>query len=83
MGHVVLNLGASMVKWTNPDPCLVLSESDSILCTNFEFCEEKSHRHLKNLLIYKFKQFMMTKKIQGKSTYLRRQCKWCASNRCP
>ena len=28
-----------MVKWTIPD--LVPSESDSKLCTNFEFCEEK------------------------------------------
>ena len=49
------------VKWTAPDPCLVLSESGSILCTNFEFCEEKNHRHLKNILIYKAKQFIMTK----------------------
>ena len=34
-------MGASTVKWTCPDPCLVLSESDSKLYTNFEFCEEK------------------------------------------
>ena len=52
-----------MVKETSPDACLDLSESDSILCTNFEFCEEKKHRHFKNILIYKAKQFMMTKKI--------------------
>ena len=61
-----LQLGASMVKWTAPDPCLVLSESDSILCLNFEFCEEKTHRHSKNILIYKAKQFMMTKRIPRK-----------------
>ena len=34
-------MGASTVKWTTHDPCLVLSESDSFLCTNFEFCEQK------------------------------------------
>ena len=39
----------------------MLSESDSILCINFEFCEEKNHRHFKIILIYKAKQFMMTK----------------------
>ena len=34
--------GASTVKWTSHDPYLVLSESDSILCADFEFCEEKN-----------------------------------------
>ena len=34
-------LGASMVKWTTLDPCLVFSDSDSKASTNFEFCEEK------------------------------------------
>jgi hypothetical protein len=34
-------MGASTVKWTTPDPCLMFSESDSKLNTNFEFCEEK------------------------------------------
>ena len=38
-------LGASTIKWTTLDPCLVFSESDSKLYTNFEFCEEKNHRH--------------------------------------
>ena len=33
-------MGASMVEWTTPDPCLVLSESDLILYTNFEFGEQ-------------------------------------------
>ena len=28
------HIGASTVKWTAPDPCLVLSESDSVVCTN-------------------------------------------------
>ena len=34
-------MGASTVKWTTLDPCLVFSESDSKLYTSFEFCEEK------------------------------------------
>ena len=40
--------------------CIGLSESDSKLHTNFEFCEGKYHKHLKSVLIYKVKQFMMT-----------------------
>lgn len=40
------SLGASTVKWTAPDLCLVLSASDSILCTIFEFCGGKSHRQM-------------------------------------
>ena len=43
--------GASTVKWTTHDPCLVVSKSDSKLYTNFEFCEEKNHRNLKNMWI--------------------------------
>ena len=38
--------GASMVKWTILDPCLVLSESDSKLYTDFDFVKEKNSRHL-------------------------------------
>ena len=44
-------------SWSMP----MLSESDSILCTNFKFCEGKIYGHCKNILIYKAKQFMMTK----------------------
>ena len=44
---------AGTIKWTTLDPCLVFSESDSKLYTNFEACEEKNLRHLKNILIYK------------------------------
>ena len=73
--YILTFMGANTVKWTNPDPCLVLSGSDSILCTNFEFREEKNHRHFKNILIYKAEQFMMTKKFQEKLTYFRRWCK--------
>ena len=54
-------MGASTVKWTCPDPCLELSESDSKLYTNFNFCEEKTI-DIKKILIYKAIQFMMTKK---------------------
>ena len=42
-------MGASVVKWTTHDPCLVLSESDSTLYTNFEYCEEKNLRNLKTI----------------------------------
>ena len=35
---------ASTVEWTTPDPCPMLSGSVSILCTNFEFCEENNYR---------------------------------------
>ena len=66
-----IGLGARAVKWTNPDPCLVLSESDSSLYTNFKFCKEKKHIHLNNILMYKSKQFMMIQKFQKKSTYIR------------
>ena len=36
----LLYMGASIVKWTTPNPHLVLSESDSIVCICFEFYEE-------------------------------------------
>ena len=51
-------MGASMVKWIAHDPCLVLSDSDSKLYTNFEFCKERNrnlknkHVELKNQAIY-------------------------------
>ena len=32
--------------------------------TTFEFCEGKNHRHLEKKMIYKAKQFMMTKEFQ-------------------
>jgi hypothetical protein len=60
-------VGASTVKWTTPHPCLVLSESESSLCTNFKFCEEKNHTHF---MMYKAKQFMMTKKNSKKSLHI-------------
>ena len=59
--------GASTVKWTTP--CLMFSTSDSKLYTKFEFCEETNHKHFKNVLVYKAKQTMMTKKFQEKSMY--------------
>ena len=36
-----------MVKWTTPEPVVGLSESDSKLYTNFEFCEEINDKQLK------------------------------------
>ena len=38
-------MDASVVEWTTLVPCKGLSESDSKLYTNFEFCE-KNHKHL-------------------------------------
>jgi hypothetical protein len=65
-------LGASTYEYTTPLPCVGLGESDSKLYTNFEFCEEKNKKQLKNILIYKAKQFMLPNVFQEKSTYLRR-----------
>ena len=45
-----LGVGASIVKWIVPDPCMVLSESASKLHTNFEWCEEKIHGFLFKLI---------------------------------
>ena len=42
-------MGASTIKGTTHDPCLVLSESDLILCINFESCEEKNHHFFKHI----------------------------------
>ena len=36
-------MDASTVKGTAPKLCVLLSESDSILYTDFEFCEENLH----------------------------------------
>ena len=30
------------------------------LYTDFEFCEEENHRHLRNIMMYKARQIMMT-----------------------
>ena len=40
---------ASMVKWTAPEPYIGFNESDSKLCTNFEFYEGKNHNILRML----------------------------------
>ena len=65
-----MNMGANTIKWTSLDPCLVLSESDSISFTNFEICEEKNHTHMKDILIYKAKQFIMTKTNSNRIVYI-------------
>jgi hypothetical protein len=41
--------GASTVKWTVYDPCLVFNESESKLYTNFDSCEEKFINILKHI----------------------------------
>jgi hypothetical protein len=48
-----------MVKYITPLPYIGLSESDSKLYIDFEFCEGKNHKHLKNTLIYKDRQTAM------------------------
>ena len=37
------------------------------LYVNFEFCEEKDHIYFKDMLIYKAKQFFMTRKNSKKN----------------
>ena len=59
-------LGASTLKWTYPDPCLVLSESDLKLYTNLEFSEEINSSYFMNILTYKAKKPMITIKIPRK-----------------
>ena len=61
----------STVKYTTPLPRISLSES---LYTNFEICEGKNNKHLKNMLIYKANQFMLTKKNFKKSVHLLEDC---------
>ena len=70
-----------MAEWRAPDSCLVLSESDSKLYTNCEFCEENNHRHSKNILIHKSQAIYDDKNNSKKSLHIfRRRCKWCASS---
>ena len=52
--------GVSTIKYTISLPCIGLNESDSKLFITFEFCKGKNHKYLKNTLIYKAKQFMLT-----------------------
>ena len=40
-------------------PCIGISESDSKLHTNFELCERKNLKHLKNTSIYNFMTFTL------------------------
>ena len=42
--------GCKHGKETAPDPCLLFTESDSKLYTNFKFCEKnKSHNFFKHI----------------------------------
>ena len=61
-------VGASTIKWTTLNPCLVFSESNSILYTNF--CEVKYHRHFKNILIHNAKTNYDDKNNSKKSQYI-------------
>ena len=42
-------VGANTVKWTTPDPCSGLSESDPKIFANFEFYKIEIHKHFKNI----------------------------------
>ena len=64
--YALFKLGASTVKYIAPLHCISLNERVSKLYAIFEFYEEKNHKHLKNILIYKAKQFMLTKQISRK-----------------
>ena len=55
-------MGASMVKWIAPDPCLVFSESDSNYTLTLNFVKNKYHRHFSKIPIYKAKQIVKTKR---------------------
>jgi hypothetical protein len=61
--------GASMVKYTTPLPCIGFNGIGSKLYTNFEFCEGKNHKHLKNTLIYKSQTIYVAKLKLKKSTH--------------
>jgi hypothetical protein len=68
-------MGASMVKDISPLPCIGLGESDSILYTNFEFCEGKNHKFEKHINLQS-QTICVDKKIsKKKSMYFRRWCK--------
>jgi hypothetical protein len=62
-----LHTCANTVKWTPPNPYLLVSECGSKLYTSFEFYEERNHRHKKKtVLIYKAKQIVVTETIPRK-----------------
>jgi hypothetical protein len=48
MIDVIIDWGASTVRWTALDPCLGLSESDPKLYSNFDLYEIEIHKHLES-----------------------------------
>ena len=54
--------GCNTVMWTVLDPCTCISKSDSKLYTSFKYVK-KYHKKYLNKLIYKAKQFILTKTI--------------------
>ena len=58
----------------NLDPCLVVSESDSKLYTNFEFCEEKIHRNFKKHIDLQSQAIYDEKKDSKKSLHNLEDC---------
>ena len=58
-GEQVSVSGCKHGKVDNLDPYIGLSDSVSKPYSHFEFCEEKNHKQLMNMLIYKANQFML------------------------
>ena len=63
-------LDASISKCTTPDPCPMLSRSDSKLYTNFEFCKEKTINIYKTYWSRKPINLWLQTKFQERFTYL-------------
>ena len=75
LGVRQLPLGARIVKYATSLPCIGLSESVSKLYINFEFCEGKNHKHMKNIDLQSQEFYVDYLFLQENSTYFRRQCK--------
>jgi hypothetical protein len=67
--HGLTLMGTSSVKYKTPLPCISLSESDTKIYYKFEFCEGKHHKHLRNTLIYKAKQFKLPNVFFSRKVY--------------
>ena len=74
-----IHKGASTVKWTTLDPCLVFNERDTKLYTNFEFCEKKFKDILKHTNIRSQTNYDENQNSKKSSHILGKTCKWCAS----
>ena len=62
--HFLILKGTSTVKYTIALSYIDLIESNLKIYTNFEFYKVKNHKHMKNMLSYKAKQFMLIRKLK-------------------